>query len=50
MKILVLGGAGYIGSHTGYELKHDLVYTDDKTYTVNRLLELFGKMSFNGLM
>lgn len=50
MKILLAGGAGFIGSHTCIELVqagHDVVIADDfsnsKTEVLNRLKELTGK-------
>ena len=35
-----------ISELVSYGLQHDLVHADDKTYVVNRLLELFGKNEF----
>ena len=35
-----------ISELVSYGLQHDLVHSDDKTYVVNRLLELFGKNEF----
>ena len=35
-----------ISELVSYGLKNDLVHADDKTYVVNRLLELFGKNEF----
>ena len=35
-----------ISELVGYGLKQGLVVDDDKTYVINRLLELFGKTEF----
>ena len=53
--ILVLGGAGYIGSHTVYELiaelvvyglENGLIDDADKVYVTNGLLELFQRQDY----